>query len=702
MASLVPLPKFYATDNNGRAVPGGQLFTYIAGSNTKLDTYTTSAGNVANTNPVVMDTSGRADVWVDGSKLYKWIFSPSTDTDPPANPFWTVDNIGFTADGISFIQAGTGAVRRTVQAKLRQVEVSVEDFGAVGDGNPVTGTGTDDAAAFQRAHDYIASVGGGTVFCETGKVYYISTPVIWQAGSSMLCSRAPQGPTRAGTYGSAAILNGCAAGNPSVELRCDNVTYVTVGVWVKGISFLAKTNAVHGVKINNLITGFCYNIHIEQCHFGGGDKPMYVTGAGSPFNIYFTDCEVTSNQYTTGSNNPNYGIYSDATSGLGGCCRIDRLRCLNPAINPVRITGTGFTVWMDSCIIESFGKSAVCLDSGQGVLTITNTHTEAMCNTSYWNGTFYQVSSTDVSPVGFVQVATPATSANAGGQITLGAGNTINSRDSRVAATSGREYYIIADNNADIIRIEDGAYGTPGLLRGQPYVTWCGSNQGVVYLVGGSFEPMSGTGTGAYPVYGSLQRFTIQNCKGLTSYPLIANTDTEYQKIGVNFAWNTAAVMRTLVRQDDALVFPPVLSHSRKEVFSETLAEFVTNYNIEREYYPGDTAWLGTITGGAAAVYCGAAGSSAYTAAEWQRIPLTVAGVFTCAANTTTTTANIAVTASSIILLTPTNAAAATLMGGATSLYLSARTAGTSFAFTTANGAAAAGTETFAYVIVNT
>lgn len=78
-----------------------------------------------------------------------------------------------------------------------------------------------------------------------------------------------------------------------------------------------------------------------------------------------------------------------------------------------------------------------------------------------------------------------------------------------------------------------------------------------------------------------------------------------------------------------------------------------------------------------------------------------VQGTFTCAAAATTTVADTNVKATSIILITPTNAAAGTLQGAATHLYVSARTADTSFAVTTASGGAAAGTETFMYLIVN-
>ena len=75
-------------------------------------------------------------------------------------------------------------------------------------------------------------------------------------------------------------------------------------------------------------------------------------------------------------------------------------------------------------------------------------------------------------------------------------------------------------------------------------------------------------------------------------------------------------------------------------------------------------------------------------------------GSFTCAAASSTTVSEPLVSANSVILPVPTNAAAATLMAGANSLYLSARTANTSFQFSTAAGGSAAGTETFLYILL--
>lgn len=77
--------------------------------------------------------------------------------------------IQLPSENFTFVQAGTGAVSRTIQAKVREIQISPEDFGAVGDNT------TDDAAAIQRAIDYLSTTFGGGTLQFGPKSYLIST-----------------------------------------------------------------------------------------------------------------------------------------------------------------------------------------------------------------------------------------------------------------------------------------------------------------------------------------------------------------------------------------------------------------------------------------------------------------------------------------------------------------------------------------------
>ena len=143
-------------NNSGVILSGGLVYTYAAGTTTPQTAYTTSSGSTAHANPIVLDSAGRVpsggEIWLTDAVAYKFVLQTST-----AVLIATYDNVTGNASGIyaafaassgsslvGFIQAGTGAVATTVQAKLRQY-VSVKDFGAVGDGV------TNDTAAIQAA-----------------------------------------------------------------------------------------------------------------------------------------------------------------------------------------------------------------------------------------------------------------------------------------------------------------------------------------------------------------------------------------------------------------------------------------------------------------------------------------------------------------------------------------------------------------------
>jgi hypothetical protein len=84
---LAALPISREFDNSSVQLAGGQLFTYAAGSTTPLATYQDLAGNIPNTNPIVLDTTGRAIVRYQAGTAYKLVLQ-----DSQGNTLWTLDN----------------------------------------------------------------------------------------------------------------------------------------------------------------------------------------------------------------------------------------------------------------------------------------------------------------------------------------------------------------------------------------------------------------------------------------------------------------------------------------------------------------------------------------------------------------------------------------------------------------------------------
>ena len=72
---------FQFFSNDGLPLAGGKLQTYQAGSTTPLATYTDSSGLVANTNPIILGTSGRPPetIWLEEGFFYKFVLSDASD-----------------------------------------------------------------------------------------------------------------------------------------------------------------------------------------------------------------------------------------------------------------------------------------------------------------------------------------------------------------------------------------------------------------------------------------------------------------------------------------------------------------------------------------------------------------------------------------------------------------------------------------------
>ena len=131
-AALMPMPHLQFFNANGAPLAGGAIYTCVAGSTcpgTPLAAYTDQTAAVALPNPIPLDGSGSAVIWI-GPTSYKVV---AEDVNGVVQ--WTQDNVRDLA-------------------LLGQVSVSVKSYGAKGDDV------TDDSAAIQAA---CTAVGTGTL-----------------------------------------------------------------------------------------------------------------------------------------------------------------------------------------------------------------------------------------------------------------------------------------------------------------------------------------------------------------------------------------------------------------------------------------------------------------------------------------------------------------------------------------------------------
>ena len=88
--------------STGAVLTGGKLYTYAAGTTTPVVTYTSSQGNVAWTNPIVLDAAGRVsgsgEIWLTDGVIYKFVLKDSNDV-----LIATYDNItGINSNAVAY------------------------------------------------------------------------------------------------------------------------------------------------------------------------------------------------------------------------------------------------------------------------------------------------------------------------------------------------------------------------------------------------------------------------------------------------------------------------------------------------------------------------------------------------------------------------------------------------------------------------
>jgi len=122
-------------DNNGVPLTGGKLFTYAGGTTTPQTSYTTIIGDVAHTNPIILDSAGRVpggEIWLT-DQSYKFVLNDANNV-----LIATYDNI-FAIPPVSALDAATTPLTGSEILSIVQsggtVKVSVANLTA---GRPIS------------------------------------------------------------------------------------------------------------------------------------------------------------------------------------------------------------------------------------------------------------------------------------------------------------------------------------------------------------------------------------------------------------------------------------------------------------------------------------------------------------------------------------------------------------------------------------
>jgi hypothetical protein len=212
MAVLTPSPKTAFVDAAGEPLVGGMLYTYIAGTTTLQATYTDSTAATANTNPIVLDSRGEANVWLGGA-IYKFVLKDADDA-----LIWTVDNISAPTAAVSPVLSGNV----TIDSNTSSAALTITQTGT-GAALRVQDSSDPDATPF--IVDSNGSVGIGTA--TPSSALEIASPGVFKGawaylptGTAMMFvqTSAPTGWTKSTTHDNKAlrVVSGAASSGGSV------------------------------------------------------------------------------------------------------------------------------------------------------------------------------------------------------------------------------------------------------------------------------------------------------------------------------------------------------------------------------------------------------------------------------------------------------------------------------------------------------
>jgi hypothetical protein len=103
--SLLPEPRIQFLDLNGNPVAAGRVGTFISGTSTLQAAYTDSTGATAHANPIILDSAGRQEIWLEDGLTYRIRLATTADVQ-----IWQVDGVAGGGALTTALIVGTTAV----------------------------------------------------------------------------------------------------------------------------------------------------------------------------------------------------------------------------------------------------------------------------------------------------------------------------------------------------------------------------------------------------------------------------------------------------------------------------------------------------------------------------------------------------------------------------------------------------------------
>jgi len=423
-------------DNNGLPLIGGLLYSYSAGTTTQAATYTSNSGSIANSNPIVLDASGRVpnEIWLTAGSTYKFILQTSAgvqigswDNIAGANDQTALNtfeaNLASSTGSslVGYNEGGTSAVTITVQAKLQQT-VSVKDFGAKGDGT------TNDLAAFVAA---IAAsndvyVPPGTYLCN-GNITLKSNFKLHGAGaasiikwgadySEILISNISNvivedllidgGGQTTNIYTG---IKGCSGVgiSQSTNVKINRVTAQNMGIINQsdpfgtaptydvlysgyGFNISARNGTISNIRITN-----CTALRIAGAGFQKGDG-FYVEGFGSAGGTDYTDV-VIENCYVSVCGRHCYTVAGGSGQDIPSGVVFNNCYGENSALDGCDIE-SGYNVILNNCIWHNCGNNQTYYNPASefgstytllAAIAVDNNSKNIVINNNTFDGCYY-------------------------------------------------------------------------------------------------------------------------------------------------------------------------------------------------------------------------------------------------------------------------------------------------------------------------